>query len=213
MTRAAAAAAVLITCLHAEGTAQTRGITRENLGSPAERAAAHMAILAAEDSRLALPDDLHTPGIDALRAKQMEDLRLLLEYARSKDVLTQVRAIRALGRLERRELIPDLLPYLTLPTTDETARAVAQAFRGPSLPGDTGGQLVDRTLEALVAAGPIPSDPRKMPGSIGAVSLALGRLPYERADQVKAADSYMLSMMRAADTDHLDCDTRRERGQ
>jgi len=203
MKRAAAAAAVLIACLHTGASAQTGRVGTENLGSPAERAAAQMAILAAEDSRLSLPDDLHTPGIDALRAKQMEDLRLLLEYARSKDVLIQARAIRALGRLERREVIPELLPYLALPTTDETARAVAQAFRGPSLPGDTASQLLDRTLEALVSAGPIPSDPRKMPGSIGAVSLALGRLPYERADQVKAAESYMLSMMRAADTDPL----------
>ena len=42
-----------------------------------------------------------------------------------------------------------------------------------------------------------------MPGSIGPVSLAIGRLPYERADQVKAGESYMLRMLRAADTDPL----------
>ncbi|HEU4936239.1 MAG TPA: peptidylprolyl isomerase [Vicinamibacterales bacterium] len=200
MKRAAVAAAVLA-CLQLEGAAQTGRPTRENFGSPAERAAAQMAILAVEDSRLALPDDLHTPGIDTLRAKQTEDLRLLVEFARSKDVLTQLRAIRALGRLERRELIPDLLRYLTPPTTDETARAVAQAFRGPALPGDSEGQLLDRTVEALILGGPIPADPELMPGSIGPVSLALGRLPYERADQVKTAEAYMLRMMRAADTD------------
>ena len=198
----AAAAAVLIACLQSEGAAQ-RTTTRENLGSSADRATAQMAILATEDSRLDLPDDLHTPGIDTLRAKQTDDLRMLLEFARSKDIVTQARAIRALGRLERRELIPELLPYLTLGPTDETAQAIAQAFRGPALPADTGGQLVDRALEALMTAGTIPSDPRLMPGSIGPVSLAIGRLPYERADQVKAGESYMLRMLRAADTDPL----------
>ena len=154
----AAAAAVLIACLQSEGAAQR--ITRENLGSGADRAAAQMAILAAEDSRLDLPDDLHTPGIDTLRAKQTDDLRMLLEFARSKDIVTQARAIRALGRLERRELIPELLPYLTFGPTDETAQAIAQSFRGPALPADTGGQLVDRALEALMAAGAI----RRIPG-------------------------------------------------
>ena len=200
MKRAAVAAAV-IACLQFDGAAQTGRLTRENVGSPAERAAAQMAILAVEDSRLALPDDLHTPGIDTLRAKQIEDIRLLVEFARSKDALTQNRAIRALGRLERRELIPDLLRYLTPPTTDETAQAIAQAFRGPALAADAESQLLDRTIEALILAGAIPADPELMPGSIGPVSLALARLPFERADQVKAAEAYMLRMMRAADTD------------
>ena len=201
MKRAAVAAAVLIACLRSEGAART--FQPQGPASGADPASAQAAILAAEDSRLALPDDLHTPGIDTLRAKQIEDLRLLVEFARSKDTATQIRAIRALGRFERRELLPELLPYLTLGPTDETAQAVAQALRGPALPGDTDGQQVERTLEALISAGTIPTDPRKMPGPIGPVSLAVGRLPYERADQVKAAESYMLRMLRAADTDPL----------
>lgn len=162
-----------------------------------------LAILAAEDSRLSLPDDLHTPGIDTLRARQMEDLRLLVELARSKDPPTQIRAIRALGRLERREVIPELLQYLTLGPTEETAQAIAQAFRGPVLPDDSTGQQAERSLEALIVAGVIPADPRDRPGPIGPVSLAIGRLPYERAEQVQAAEGYMLRMLRAADTDPL----------
>lgn len=201
MRRAAAAPLVLMACLLIEGSTRTSPPQAPTSG--ADRASAQSAILAAEDSRLALPDDLHTPGIETLRAKQMEDLRLLVELARSKDIVTQMRAIRALGRFERRELISELLPYLTLGPTDETVQAVAQALRGPALPGDTEGQQVERALEALVSAGAIPTDPRKMPGPIGPVSLAIGRLPYERADQVKAAESYMLRMLRAADTDPL----------
>ena len=201
MKRAAAAAVVLIACLQSEGV--TRAFQTQGPASSADRASAQSAILSAEDSRIALPEDLHTPGIDTLRAKQMDDVRLLVELARSKDVVTQARAIRALGRLERREVVAELLPYLTLGPTDETAQAVAQALRGPALPADTDGQQVERALEALISAGTVPTDPRKMPGPIGPVSLAIGRLPYERADQIKTAESYMLRMLRAADTDPL----------
>ena len=205
MKRAAVAAAVVSACLQVASAAQ--GIRPSQSARSAAPALpppdALLAILAAEDSRLSLPDDLHTPGIDTLRAKQVEDLRLLIELARSKDSATQLRAIRALGRLERREVISELLQYLTLGPTTETAQAIAQAFRGPVLPDDTGGQQAERALEGLIIAGAIPPDPRQRPGPIGPVSLAIARLPYERAEQVQTAEAYMLRMLRAADTDPL----------
>jgi cyclophilin family peptidyl-prolyl cis-trans isomerase/HEAT repeat protein len=200
MRRAAVAAAVVIVCVHV---ADARATAQARPAIAADRVSARMAILAAEDSRLALPDDLHTPGIDTLRARQMDDLRLLAEFARSKDVVIQTWAITALGRLERREAIPELLSHLLLGPRNETAQAIAQAFRGPALPGETRGQQVEQAFEALTSAGAIPTDPREMPGSIGPVALAVGRLPYDRADQVKAAESYLLRMMRAAVTDPL----------
>jgi cyclophilin family peptidyl-prolyl cis-trans isomerase len=205
MKRAAVAAAVLIACLqpaNAALTARSRQPAGQNVAA-IPPAAALSAILSVEDSRLFLPDDLHTPGIDALRAKQTDDIRLLLEFARSKDSATHERAVRALGRLERRELIPELVPYLVTGSPTETAFAIAQAFRGAPLPLDTGSQQLDQAFEALIAVGGIPTDPRRGPGPIGAVALAVGRLPYERADQVKAAESYLLRMLRAADTDPL----------
>ncbi|HXQ78313.1 MAG TPA: hypothetical protein VN797_08895, partial [Gemmatimonadaceae bacterium] len=118
-----AAAAVLLGCLQIGALAQ-RSSSRESLAPGPDGAAAQRAIIAAEDSRLALPDDLHTPGIDTIREQQMADLRLLLEFARSKELGTRATAIRALGRLERREVIPDLLTYLTSGPTDETAEAI-----------------------------------------------------------------------------------------
>ena len=202
MKRASVAAVILVSCLEAAGAAQTQRSRRQQPAvSDLPPAAAQMAILAAEDSRLILPDDLHTPAIDTLRAKQMEDLRLLFELARSKDVPTHTRAVRALGRLERREIIPDLLQYLITGSIAETANAIAQAFRGPLLPNDSGGEQVGGALEALASARVIPMDPTRRPGPIGPVALAIGRLPYERAEQVQAAESYLFRLMRAADSD------------
>jgi cyclophilin family peptidyl-prolyl cis-trans isomerase/HEAT repeat protein len=200
MTRAAVVTALLVACLQREGGAAQR--TRSTAPSPAPDAssAAFSSILAAEDSRLPLPDDLHTPGIDTLRAKQREDIRLLMELARSKDQETHVRAVRALGRLERRELIPELLPYLVTGSPVETANAIAQSFRGAPLPGDSGGQI-DQAFEALTSVGAIPSDPRRGPGPVGAVGVAVGRLPYERAEQVRAAESYLLRTMKTVEVD------------
>jgi cyclophilin family peptidyl-prolyl cis-trans isomerase/HEAT repeat protein len=203
--RATLATMILVGLVEAATAAQRGRVTTSppRASSTVLPAAAQMAILAAEDSRLVLPDDLHTPAIDTLRAKQMDDLRLLLELARSNDISTHARAVRALGRLERREVIPDLLQYLVTGPIAETANAIAQAFRGPTLPGDTGGQQVEGALEALASAGAIPVDLRRRPGPVGPIALAIGRLPYERAEQVQSAESYLLRMMHAADSDPL----------
>jgi cyclophilin family peptidyl-prolyl cis-trans isomerase/HEAT repeat protein len=203
MSRAAFAAAILLS-LAVPSLGQSGRQRRQQAPPPVQMApaAAQLAILAAEDNRLPLPGDFHTPAIETFRARQAADLRLLLELTRANDPPTRVLAIRALGRMERRELVAELL--LLLPSvTVETANAVAQAFRGPPLPDDPAGQQVGEALDGLIVAGAIPADPMQRPGPIGPVSVAVGRLPYERADQVQAADAYLHSLMRAADSDPL----------
>ena len=200
MKRAAVATALLVACLQHEGAAQRTRSTAPSPTPDVSSATAFSTMLAAEDSRLPIPDDLHTPGIDTLRAKQRDDIRLLVELARSKDQPTHVRAVRALGRLERRELVPELLPYLLTGSPQETANAIAQSFRGTPLPGDSGGQI-DQAFDALTAVGAIPSDPRRGPGPIGAVAVAVGRLPYQRVEQVRAAESYLLRTMKTVEVD------------
>jgi cyclophilin family peptidyl-prolyl cis-trans isomerase/HEAT repeat protein len=205
MTRAAVAAALVVSCVAAAANPQAQRSNRRQSAPVSEMppAAAYLAILAAEDSRLVLPDDLHTPSIDTLRARQAEDLRILLELARATDPAIRARAVRALGRLERREIIPELLQYLPTVVVGETSNAVAQAFRGEPLAGDTGGEQVAAALDALIQVGQIPVDPQQRPGAVGPVSVAIGRLPYERAEQVRTAEAYLLSMMHAADSDPL----------
>lgn len=198
--RRSVATVVLVGLLQAGGDAQRRPPARRATSAMAP-AAARTAILTAEERRLVLPDWLRTPSIDALRAAQMDDLRLLTELARSQDGTTQARAIRALGRLERRELVPELLQYLTTGPTAETANAIAQSFRGERLPEDTPGQQVEAAFEALVQVGVIPVDSRNRPGPIGIVARSIARLPYERAEQVDAAEAFLLTAMRSVDSD------------
>jgi cyclophilin family peptidyl-prolyl cis-trans isomerase/HEAT repeat protein len=156
---------------------------------------AQQAIMAAEDGRIDLPDGLHTPAIDVLRAKLVDDVRILFELTRSSDPQTQVLAIRALGRYERREVIPDLLRFLPAPhTRSETANAIAQAFRGVPLPNDTDGQQVQTAFEALVQVGEIDEG-----GAVDAISRSVGRLPYVRSGQVQAAEGFLLAMVRKFD--------------
>jgi cyclophilin family peptidyl-prolyl cis-trans isomerase/HEAT repeat protein len=201
MRRASVAAVILVGCLASLSATRTLGSDQRTTAglSPGD---ALRAILAAEDTRLPIPDDLHTPAIDALRARQREDVRLLIQLARSTTPVIQARAIRALGRLERREMVGELLLHLPAAPI-ETAGAIAQAFRGAPVPNDTGSQQVDTALEALIRAGAVPTDAGRRPGTIAAVAVAVARLPFERADQVQAAEAYLLSAMRAADSDTL----------
>src|SRR5262245_16709571 len=79
---------------------------------------ARLAILEAEDRRAPTAGDLAT-----IRAG-----------ARSRDPETAVLAVRALGRLERPGLVPDILPSLRnqLPEVRaEAANALGQALAGP----------------------------------------------------------------------------------
>jgi len=205
MIRAAVAAALVVGCIAATGanTQRVRPAAQAQEAIPGmSPAAAQEAILAAEDARLPLPDELHTPTIDAMRARQADDLRLLLELARGKDIATTARAIRALGRLERRELVPELMRYVPL-LTSEASFAIAQAFRGDPLPGDTAGEQVNVAQALLISNGQVPANPEDRPGPAGAVALAIGPLPYVRAEQVRTAERYLLSMMHAADADPL----------
>ncbi len=166
--------------------------------------AARQAIMAAEDARMPLPDGLHTPAIDSLRAKLSEDVRLLIELARSSEIDTQSRAIRALGRYERRELTAEILQYLINGPRIEVAHALAQSLEGDPLLLDTAGDQVRTVLDALVVEA---EKELSLPGSkrderlIAVITRSIGRLPYVSREQVHAADAYLARAFERADPD------------
>jgi len=100
-------------------------------------------------------------------------------------------AIRALGRLERRDVITDLLPYLaTYNTRGTTATALGLALRGHALDGVPHGQQERAVLEALLAAGDselAAGDPL----GLTPITRALGRLPYEEVESFKSAETFL----------------------
>ena len=126
-----------------------------------------MAVLAAEEGRAELPGQLSS----------------LIEATRSDSQEVQAAAARALGRLERRDVIPVLQSLLSARGADvraEAATAIAQAFRGEPLADQAPAPLLQAIQAALMAA------PRS-----AETYRSLGRLPYDTADQVRAAEAFI----------------------
>jgi cyclophilin family peptidyl-prolyl cis-trans isomerase len=121
-------------------------------------------ILAVEDARAPFPDDV----------------RALLAAAGSDPPEVQRAAVRALGRLERRDLIPELLLRLRARdpgVAQEAAVALALAMRGEPLPGASDEQQSRAVLDALA-----------LPGGPDTTYLALGRLPHTTAAEFRQAE-------------------------
>jgi cyclophilin family peptidyl-prolyl cis-trans isomerase/HEAT repeat protein len=117
------------------------------------------------------------------RAPTRDDLRAILEGVRSENAAIKMASVRALGRLERRELLPDLLPFARAGSdavSEEAANALGQLFRGEPLAGVPPRQQIQAALDALIGA----------PRSDGAYR-ALGRLPYDSLEQARAAEDVL----------------------
>lgn len=94
-------------------------------------------------------------------------------------------AVRALGRMERPELVPAIVPLLSDPSSavrSEAANALGQAvFRGGA--GPAVGPLLTRMDEE--------SDPHVR----GVIAQTLGRLPYESADTARIVDAVLVGAL------------------
>jgi cyclophilin family peptidyl-prolyl cis-trans isomerase len=146
------------------------------------------------------PQSLTLPVILAIedaRAPTESDLAILLEAARTDSGQppaqggVQIAAIRALGRLERRDVISDLLPLLQSEATrGEAANALAQALRGARLESVPAGQQEQLVFDALLAAGTVELS-AKAPYGLSAVARSIGRLPFSSPTQVKTAEAFL----------------------
>lgn len=117
-----------------------------------------------------------------------------MEGARSTNATIQDTAIRALGRLERRDVVSDLLPYLHAARADarrEAATAIGQAMRGEPLPLDPGDTQLDGVQQALISA----ATGEKSGEAAGELARSLARLPYRTADHVLKADNFFRKVL------------------
>jgi cyclophilin family peptidyl-prolyl cis-trans isomerase/HEAT repeat protein len=136
------------------------------------------AILRAEEARAATP----------------QDLAILVDGARSSIPIVQDAAIRALGRLERRDVVTELLPYLRAERDDarlEAAFAIGQAMRGATLPLDPNDTQVGGVQQALLSAA---AGERKVL-VLGEMLRTLARLPYRTGDQVQKAERFLQQVL------------------
>jgi cyclophilin family peptidyl-prolyl cis-trans isomerase len=147
-------------------------------------APSRLAILAAEDRR----------------APTLGDLATIRAGLRSRDPQTLRIAVQALGRLERPDLIADILPVLEHPLPEirsEAATAVGQAAHGwanqatPPKPLRVGRGSLDEAAAALVARLAEEADPNVR----AVLGETIGRLPYTTSAQVERANQALLDLM------------------
>jgi cyclophilin family peptidyl-prolyl cis-trans isomerase/HEAT repeat protein len=155
---------------------------------PATPRTSRLAVLQAEDRRAPTP----------------RDLAVIRSGLHGGDEQTVRTAVRALGRLERPTLIPDLLPSLRHPLPEvraEAATAIGQAAQGWKGDKAPAASAFDAVVAPLAARLKIEADADVRQ----ALCDTVGRLPYVSAAQVESAERTLLDVAGRADslTDRL----------
>jgi len=137
------------------------------------------------------------------RASSSLDLSNLRLAARGLDSQTARLALRALGRLERPALIPDITPGLRHSLAEvraEAANAVAQAARGWTKP--EAAKAVPATITPASVLNTLSGrlEMEDEPSVRAALSESIGRLPYRTADQMASAEAALLAELERGDT-------------
>lgn len=153
--------------------------------------AAILMLLAVEAGAQAPATRLAIVLAENRRAPTAADVALLRRGARSSDPQTARIALRALGRLERPALIPDIVPGLSYrfpETRAEAANAVGQAAQGfdASRPGVglNPGSVLTTLLDSLAL--------EEEPSVRAAICQSIGRLPYTRAEDIDRAEQALV---------------------
>lgn len=143
---------------------------------PDAGAQTRLAVLQAENRRAPTPNDLAT----------------LRSASRSADPQIARIGVRALGRLERPEFIPEILAGLRNASPEvraESANAAAQAAQGwKTDPPKKATAALDAALAALAARLKVDGDSDVR----AALAESIGRLPYTEAAQAEKADSVLV---------------------
>ncbi len=131
------------------------------------------------------------------RAQTPSELAPLRQGLTHHDAQTRRQAVRAIGRLERPDLIPLVTRVLADPNADvraEAANAVGQLARGPKGVADA--------LSRLLARARMEKEPRVW----AVVAATLGRLPYTVAADVQRAEAAIAEVLPTPTTTALSID-------
>ena len=135
--------------------------------------------------------------IEDARSRQAEDLETLQRGLADRDPQIRRQAARAIGRLERPELIASLTRALADQHPDvrmEAANAVGQLSRGPKGIADGKARLLARARAE--------SDPRVW----GVVAATLGRLQYATATDVDQVEAVIARVLPGANASSIQID-------
>lgn len=120
------------------------------------------------------------------RAPTPEDIRILVDASRHASEDVQRTAVRALGRLERPELIPQIVPLLAAASASvrsEAANALAQVASRVD-------RARDGEIQALLRS---RLEVERDAAVRGVLCQSIGRVPYSSADAVRRAEAALLS--------------------
>ena len=97
-----------------------------------------------------------------------------------------------MGRIERRDVVPHLMPFLQGPLKVDAIHAITQAMQGEPLTLDTAGSQVEAIQQVFIDMA--RREETAIP--IGALMQSLGRLPYDKAEQVAKVDELLQDVLR-----------------
>jgi cyclophilin family peptidyl-prolyl cis-trans isomerase/HEAT repeat protein len=160
---------------------------------------AALVLLAALPAAAQTPPSLRAQllAIEDTRAQGANDEATLRQSLTDRNPQVRRQAVRAIGRLERPELIPSLTRALGDDNVDvrlEAANAVGQLARTP--------QSVSAAATRLLARVRAEVDPRVW----GVVAATLGRLPYSAAADVDAAEAAIARVLPGANATAIQID-------
>ncbi len=157
------------------------------------------AAAAAQPGAVVPPARLAILRADERRAANAADLVTLRTGMRSRDPLTAILAIRAIGRLERPALVADLLPALNFGRPEvrtEAANAIGQAAQGwTGSARPAGAPDIGSILTSLI----LNLEDEDQPSVRAALCETIGRLPYQTSDDVARAEAALLAVAERAE--------------
>ena len=140
------------------------------------------------------------------RAPTLRDLTILRLASRGRDPQTARIAVRALGRLERPDLIPDIVPALRHELSEvrsEAANAIAQAALGwANAPSDGAGKKAGASTSVTSVQATLIArlEDEEEAGVRAAICESLGRLPYQTVEQVDLAEAALVAQLGRSET-------------
>ena len=131
-------------------------------------------------------------AVEDAESPSAADIALLVKAAASSDAEIRLGALRALGRTEKRDVVPHLMPFLKGDNRTEAVFAITQAMQGPPLTLDTAGSQVEAIQSVFIQM----ARTEETAGPIGELARSLGRLPYDANEQAAKADEMLRDVLR-----------------